>query len=228
MFNAFQANYRHHMRANLSDELFKTWIAGWASCRGYQPLDDGNTVSVLLTDQGNQREHFLFEPSREEFLEFAEETRADPNRSLTVVTNQAQELLAAAQPLNLRMTDGRQALMCLDMEGQDVEDPRPPDDSFVLEHFRDAACRRVFVSVGDEQAARGSVAVQDQYAVYDRIVTSENFRRRGLGSYVMRALTAAVLDNDVDNGLLLASEDGRQLYQFLGWTKLADVFVLRG
>jgi predicted GNAT family acetyltransferase len=86
----------------------------------------------------------------------------------------------------------------------------------------------VTVHAGEELAARGSVAVVGEYAVYDRIVTEEGYRRRGLGSYVMRALTAAVLEDDITTGLLMASADGRALYAFLGWQNLADVFVIRG
>ncbi|WP_233091464.1 hypothetical protein [Arthrobacter sp. MSA 4-2] len=44
----------------------------------------------------------------------------------------------------------------------------------------------------------------------------------------MRALTAAVLEDDVRIGLLMATTDGRELYSFLGWKQLADVFILRG
>jgi predicted GNAT family acetyltransferase len=72
------------------------------------------------------------------------------------------------------------------------------------------------------------VSVVGEHAVYDRIVTEEEFRRRGLGSYVMRALTAGVLEDDVTTGLLMASADGRALYEFLGWQHLIDVFVIRG
>jgi GNAT superfamily N-acetyltransferase len=217
-----------HMGAHADDELLQTWISGWSACRGYEPHDDGRSTSVLLTDQQDQTEHFVFEPSVDEFLALAAETKQDPMRVLTVVTNRMQELIDAADPLSMRVTDRQQSLMRVDMHGQDVEDPRAPGDDFTLERSSDGACRRVVVRSGGELAARGSVSVVGDYAVYDRIVTEENFRRRGLGSYVMRALTAAVLEDDVTAGLLMASADGRALYEFLGWQHLADVFVIRG
>ncbi|WP_026041132.1 GNAT family N-acetyltransferase [Arthrobacter sp. TB 23] len=215
------------MSAHLSEKLLKTWISGWSSCRGYQPHDDGRTVSVSLTDHGNQQEHFLYEPTDELALSLATETRADPNRLLTVVTTRMDELLGLLSPLGLRVIDNHQALMTVNMDGQDVEDPRPPDEVFSITHLREPTCRRVIVTADGEEAARGSVAVEQGFAVYDRILTSEQFRRRGLGSYVMRALTSAVLEDDVEHGLLMASADGQQLYQYLGWQHLADVFVVR-
>ncbi|MFD1846183.1 GNAT family N-acetyltransferase [Arthrobacter flavus] len=227
MFNTSHTAYGHFMNAHLSEKLLKTWISGWSSCRSYQPHDDGRTVSVSLTDHGNQQEHFVYEPTDELILSLATETRADPNRLLTVATTRMDELLDLLSPLGLRVIDNHQALMTVNMDGQDVEDPRPPDEVFSITHLHEPTCRRVIVTADGEEAARGSVAVEQGFAVYDRILTSEKFRRRGLGSYVMRALTSAVLQDDVEHGLLMASADGQQLYQYLGWEHLADVFVVR-
>ncbi len=227
MFKRVLRHYRSCMSATDSEELVKTWIAGWAACRGYEPQDHGRWTSVLLTDQQNHLEDIVYEPTIGEFLELAQETRTDHYRVLTVVTNRMQDLIDAAAPLGMRISDREQALMCLDMHGQDVEDPRPPDDEFKLERSRDGACRRVLVTADGQEAARGSVAKEGDYAVYDRIVTAKAYRRRGLGSFVMRALTASVLEDDVETGLLMASADGRLLYGYLGWTHLADVFVIR-
>lgn len=216
------------MGAHVDTELLQTWITGWSACRGVQPHDDGASTFVVTTDPQEQTEHFVLEPSTEQFLELARETKADPRRVLTVVTSRMQDLLDAADPLGMRVTDRQQSLMSADMHGQDVEDPRPPSEDFVLERSEDAPCRHVSVRVGEELAARGSVSVVGDYAVYDRIITEEQFRRRGLASFVMRALTAGVLTDDVTTGLLMASADGRALYEFLGWQHLADVFVIRG
>ncbi|MHA7240152.1 GNAT family N-acetyltransferase [Arthrobacter sp. TMS1-12-1] len=216
------------MNAHADNQLLQTWITGWSQCRGYERHVDGRSTSVLLTDQQNETEHFLFEPTADQFLELAAETKQDPARVLTVVTNRMYELIDAAHPLGMRVTDRQQALMGVDMSGQDVEDPRPPGDDYTLERARDGRCRRVVVRAHGELAARGSVSVVDDYAVYDRIITEEAFRRRGLASFVMRSLTAGVLEDDVTNGLLMASADGRALYEFLGWEHLADVFVIRG
>ncbi|MHA7283377.1 GNAT family N-acetyltransferase [Arthrobacter sp. TMS2-4] len=216
------------MNAHADKQLFQTWITGWSTCRGYERHDDGRSTSVVLTDEQNQTEHFLFEPTTEQFLELAAETKQDPTRILMVVTNRMRELIDAANPLGMRITDRQQALMSVDMSGQDVEDPRPPGDGYTLERTADGACRRVLVRAHGELAARGSVVTVGDYAVYDRIITEEAFRRRGLGSFVMRALTAGVLEDDVTTGLLMASADGRALYEFLDWEYLADVFVIRG
>ncbi|KNC17271.1 hypothetical protein AC792_14390 [Arthrobacter sp. RIT-PI-e] len=216
------------MSESADTDLFRTWLAGWAACRGYTPEDHDSSVSVLRPDRGEETEHFLVEPGTEVFRALAAETRQDPARVLTVATHRMLELVDEAGRLGLRVVDRRQSLMRMDMHGQDVEDPRAPEDGITVERTREGACRHVTVHVDGEVAARGSVSVVGEYAVYDRIETEERFRRRGLGTFVMRALTAGVLEEDITTGLLMASADGRALYEFLGWQYLVDVFVVRG
>ncbi|WP_170922589.1 GNAT family N-acetyltransferase [Nesterenkonia sp. PF2B19] len=81
------------------------------------------------------------------------------------------------------------------------------------------------VCSGDTVAARGRVAVVDEYAVLDRIYTNPDFRRQGLGTFVTRALVAIALEGDVEEGLLVANAEGLELYEYLGWTLLGDVYV---
>ena len=44
-------HYGSGMGAALSEQLVRTWVTGWAKCRGYSPQDNGRSMSVLLTDQ---------------------------------------------------------------------------------------------------------------------------------------------------------------------------------
>jgi GNAT superfamily N-acetyltransferase len=63
-------------------------------------------------------------------------------------------------------------------------------------------------------------------AVFDKIVTEPAFQRRGLGSFIMKALAAQAFEHDVENGLLLASRDGQKLYSHLGWSNVCRVLML--
>jgi len=70
------------------------------------------------------------------------------------------------------------------------------------------------LTIGDEEAARGRAVVVDGVAIYDHIVVEPAHRRRGLGRRVMLALQAAT---GTTQGLLVATRDGRALYETLGW-----------
>lgn len=66
-------------------------------------------------------------------------------------------------------------------------------------------------------AASGHLALGERRAIYDRIGTEPAHQRRGLGSAVMRALQALAHANGRHAGVLVATTQGRALYQSLGW-----------
>lgn len=72
------------------------------------------------------------------------------------------------------------------------------------------------VTIDGVLAARGRIGLS-HVAVPDQIVTQVGHQRRGLGSIVMRTLSNAALGMKRTDAILLASEQGRALYETLGW-----------
>ncbi|WP_312182104.1 GNAT family N-acetyltransferase [Arthrobacter sp.] len=208
----------------LTDELLEIWVTGWARARGYQVRHEGRFPAAFLHDKTNDWEYFALEPSHDEFAALATSARQGASRLFAVVTARVGDLHGAASVYGLSVRSADEVFMVLDMEGQDVEDPIPPD-GYDSETLRSGAVGTVLVTVGGEPAARGHVAVVDGFAVYDQISTEPSFRRRGLGSYVMRALTAVALEHDAETGLLISPESGLELYRYLGWESLANVMM---
>ncbi|ONI71906.1 hypothetical protein BWI15_17460 [Kribbella sp. ALI-6-A] len=81
------------------------------------------------------------------------------------------------------------------------------------------------VEIDGVVAARGQVAVWREYAVVDQMVTEPAYRRRGLGSLVMRALSDAAVEQGARTGVLVATDAGRALYSRLGWELVSPVRV---
>lgn len=75
---------------------------------------------------------------------------------------------------------------------------------------------RIFAPNAD-LAASGYAAEAAGVFIYDRIETAVAHRRRGLGRAVMTALAAARKSPSAPE-ILVASEDGRTLYESLGWS----------
>ncbi|MEV0200127.1 GNAT family N-acetyltransferase [Nonomuraea sp. NPDC050691] len=75
---------------------------------------------------------------------------------------------------------------------------------------------RLLTTAG-EMAARGQMAIAGATAVVDQVETASNHRRRGLGTIVMRALTATAAAGGAADGVLVATPAGRSLYETLGW-----------
>jgi GNAT superfamily N-acetyltransferase len=74
-----------------------------------------------------------------------------------------------------------------------------------------------------ELAASGQVAIDDSFACFDQIVTTEAHRRRGLGRRLMTALTNMSLDLGARQGVLVATQAGAALYNALGWSMVSPV-----
>ncbi|GAA3548063.1 GNAT family N-acetyltransferase [Kribbella ginsengisoli] len=85
----------------------------------------------------------------------------------------------------------------------------------------------VVVSKDGALAARGKAAVSREYAVIDQVVTEPGHQRRGLGTTVMRALSQAASRSGARTGVLVATEQGQQLYDRLGWVLVSPMTAAR-
>ena len=206
--------------------LLDVWVAGWAGCRGYQTSREGGFPAALRTDTSGEWEYFASDPTDEEFAALAARAAQAPATALTILSNDTARYTALAAKYRLNVTSDTQAMMIVDMETQDAEDPWLSDDDLALTTSEQDGVHSAVVHSGDAVAASGRVFVVGETAVFDRIITEPEFQRRGLGSFIMRALAAQAFAHDVQNGLLLASLDGQHLYSHLGWTTVSRVLML--
>ncbi|MBE2999520.1 GNAT family N-acetyltransferase [Nocardiopsis sp. HNM0947] len=72
-------------------------------------------------------------------------------------------------------------------------------------------------------AAEAWAALHAGHAVFDRVVTDPEHRRRGLGRALMGALGRISAGQGAHTGVLVATEDGRALYTALGWSVVCEV-----
>ena len=66
-------------------------------------------------------------------------------------------------------------------------------------------------------AASGRAALTGGFAVFDKIVTDPAHQRRGLGRVVMGVLGERARALGAGQGVLVATPEGRALYEVLGW-----------
>lgn len=74
-----------------------------------------------------------------------------------------------------------------------------------------------------EPAAEAWAALYGTHAVFDRVCTAPEHRRRGLGRALMGALDCISADQGAERGVLVATEAGRALYSSLGWQQHCEV-----
>ena len=100
-------------------------------------------------------------------------------------------------------------------------DAKPLPNGYRLEiHQAGPVTRACIIAPDGDLAASGCAAETADVFIYDRIETAPDHRRKGLGVVVMSALGAA-RKSLANLQLLVATEDGRNLYANLGWTVLA-------
>ena len=237
------------MTQHLDTALVDTWFEAWARSRCDRTDTEGGRRAALRTQRparmipgGSGRasldvpatwEHVVVTPGQEE-LDALEPILDDAPDSLVTVFGEAEGDLAG---LGLACQVDAERLMALEMDPEllDVEPPLLPEGYEArVDEPVDGSRRLRVVAVGastapegeEELAALGWVTFQDATAVYDRIWTAPNHRRRGMGSLVMRHLTSEVMsEGEVRRGLLVASPDGQKLYAHLGWTDVAPVAI---
>jgi len=113
--------------------------------------------------------------------------------------------------------------MWLMATGTDMPTARPTPD-FIIEV--DESANRFEAIARDSDgtpAARGVLGLHGTTAVYDQIVTEAQFGRRGLGSAIMAELGRRAIGQGVTECLLVATSDGKALYERLGWTLRSDI-----
>jgi GNAT superfamily N-acetyltransferase len=202
-------------QAVLPDDIFLAWIRGWALTREVAPPvphADGFHIAVGLPRQAAR---YVF-PHPSPVLAELGATITQPWVYLKACATSEQ--MRALLPPHWRIEDLHYMMTC---------DTRPfPGDGAVPPGYTlqvdDVAARtgsahvRVLAPDG-ELAAAGHIALDERLAIYDRIVTEPAHQRRGLGRAVMHALQALARAHGRHAGVLVATDQGRSLYESLGW-----------
>ncbi len=91
----------------------------------------------------------------------------------------------------------------------------PPDYRSDMSRYGSVTTVTIRSADGDIAASGYAAEINGTFA-YDRIVTDNTHQRRGLGSVVMALLKSAKL-NSAATEVLVATPQGRALYERLGW-----------
>ena len=193
--------------------MLKAWLSARSVARGLPPPvpDYGGFRVDTMSDEEIARWVF---PTIGAGLHTLAHTITEP-RHLLKLCGGADELQAALPP-----TWGLHAQSYF-MRAIGKPPARRLPDGYVIEvkHAGAVLEARIMSETGD-LAASGYAAEAGGVFVYDRIVTQPEHRRRGLGHVLMRTLHD-VRQHPGNPELLVATEDGRALYETLGWKTIS-------
>lgn len=205
------------MAATMNDH-FK-WAFGYCAARGYAAPVAATTLPALWFDAGrpDQIGRFILADASGEAAAAAFAAVDAPH--IYVDFAGPRDAILPQVPPRWQPRDP----MWLMATGTDMPAARPtPDFTIEVDEGTDrfeAVARHFDGSL----AARGVLGIHGTTAVYDQIVTEPQFGRRGLGSAIMAELGRGAVRRGVTECLLVATSDGKALYERLGWTLRSDI-----
>lgn len=192
--------------------VVRIWVEGWALTRQVTApvfANGGYRIEVGLPDQ--KRRH-VFAAYSDHVRQHAE-TISEPFVFLKVCAPPGIVRTNLPPPWRLE-SPGFMMLLSGPMPGG----PACLPDGYVFDHQQHVGVTIVNVLDGSgEIAATGRIGFPGELAVYDRIRTHDNHRRKGLGRALMKQLETLSHDQGVRRAALVATPDGRALYETLGW-----------
>ncbi|MEU6078432.1 GNAT family N-acetyltransferase [Micromonospora sp. NPDC047074] len=212
-------------------DLIVRWQRGWSIARALPVAEDvGGALRVRCMQPGRDIEYVALDAGEDltSLTTLAELVAGEDTITwLTVPTTDpagASSVLVAAGLIVLKDSE---LLMTADLRGHPQNMPVAPYRLLtqVDPHGGDSLVTATVRHESGEVGARGTMGLAGTDAVADRIETMPAHRRKGLASAVMSALASAAVDEGVEQGILIASEDGQRLYRTLGWQPVADVLI---
>jgi GNAT superfamily N-acetyltransferase len=189
--------------------LLARWIAGWALARGKPAPRAVKTGWRVDVDEPDQRARYAFSQAAPEIAALAADI--DDPIVFIKVCDEAERL---SPLLPRRWAIKRSGHM---MTAPAITFAAAPPRGYAFVAREVAAGLRVRIWRDGEEIGRGGAVVSGPYAIYDRIVVDEAHRRRGLARALMAQLGAAMAARGVEQGLLVATDEGRALYETVGW-----------
>lgn len=193
--------------------LLEVWLKGWALARGKpEPVHDCGALRVDVGEPDQQTRYVFAAPS-EAVTRLAEAIAAPAiHLKLCATPDEVRDLLPPGWAI------ARQGwLMTLSpIATRSLTVPA----GYNLQIRREAGVQTATIFHDDVPVARGGVVRVDDTAIFDRIEVDAAHRRRGLATALMQALAAGA--GGAQRGALVATDEGRRLYEALGWTLVSS------
>jgi GNAT superfamily N-acetyltransferase len=196
----------------VSPDIVEKWLKAWSLSRQL-PLP-AKYKSGFKVDVGykRQRSRYVFPELNEDFVLLSREIK-EPWIFLKVCASKIAvgELISnnwqLQPPGNMMYCFGAMKLQSRVL-GNDYK--------LEIENYNSTYVVRIVTQSG-ALASIGRLVIVEDLAAYDRISTQPHHRRKGLATYLMRELEKIAVSKKVVNNFLVATNEGKLLYESLGW-----------
>ncbi|WP_026248640.1 GNAT family N-acetyltransferase [Streptomyces sp. LaPpAH-108] len=203
-------------------EAIRAWVHGWTVSRGAAdptPTSWGFSVDVGLP--GHVVRHVLSAADEATVRKITENPTAP---GVWLKTPASPEMLEQWLGPGWSLAGGPGFLMSAPPHAAHTEAAPTTADGYRLDTWTRAGVARTLVRTTDGAfAARGQVAITGRAFVVDQVETDPAHQRRGLGRLVMHTLANIAAGQGATAGVLVATPEGRALYETVGWHVLAPL-----
>lgn len=200
------------MKDKVSAKIVESWLKGWCLSREVSfPVSYKSGFHVSVGDE-KQKERFVFPELNDDFFKLANSI-TEPWIYLKVSTSPHEFIEKIPERWELQ-SQGYMMTCFHPMKFQETSLP----EGYHLEFSEYNTTFVVRIATGNgEQASIGRVSLIDDVAVYDRIITEKNHQRKGLARFLLKELEKIALSKSFSKNILVATEEGKLLYETLGW-----------
>lgn len=196
----------------ISPLILEQWLKAWCLSRKLPfpvPFKSGFKVNVGYE---KQKTRYVFPQLNEDFLKLANHID-EPWVFLKVCAPPT----ALHGKIPEKWVIQPQGYMMSCLEPMKMPNTELPEGFRLKFDYSGAVSTLKIIALNGDLAASGHLVLVDNLAVYDRIKTETVYRRRGLAGLLMKELEQIALSKGIFKNFLVATEEGRSLYQFLGW-----------
>lgn len=199
------------MENGASPDVVQKWLTAWAVSREL-PLPV-KFKSGYKVDVGYRRQktRYVFSELNEDFVELSKR-----------ITETGVFLKVCASPEEIkdkipeRWVIQPQGYFMSCNSPMNIKTDLPDGYELEFDHYNSTTHVKIITKTG-ELASTGRIVIIEDLAVYDRISTEEDHRRKGLATFMMKELERIAISKNVHRFFLVATEEGKALYQSLGW-----------
>lgn len=200
------------MTNSVSPKLIEKWLKGWSLSRGLPlpvPFLSGFRVNVGYEDQ---KERYVFPDLTDDFVQLSRQIN-EPWIFLKVCADPEEVKLQISGKWRVQPT----GYMMYCFQAMHFPD-KPLNKEYQVEYENGNAVFVVkILTKNNEIASIGRIVLVDDLAVYDRISTTDQHQRKGLATFVMKELEKIARSKGISRNFLVATEEGRALYESFGW-----------
>lgn len=200
------------MENRISKDILEKWLKAWSLSRELSlPVKYKSGFKVDVGFE-NQKCRYVFTEPNEDFIQLSQE-----------INEPWIFLKACASPkeiegkISAKWKTQPQGYMMRCFHPMDIPNVKL-NEAYKLEfeNYNSTVVVRIVTKNG-ALASEGRVVIVDDLAVYGRIRTENNHKRKGLATFLMKELESIASSKGVFKSLLVATEEGRSLYEALGW-----------